>query len=220
MTGTFLFIALAFCREISAFSARPLQNQQLQTVSWLRKTKHRMHSSGFSHRYMAEMHDSFKYGETIASNINSVVGSSIAETSNKRTDISVSFSHIQLFVDHMESLEFYKAFEVQLNKLDAAERSSHLSTDGRRNLWVSLLGEEVEEKPFIPQNRDIVKQLMAGFGFRVTGYRLPSIENTANTKSLLITSLDSGGVQLVVSALADPSEGEPRDDFVHFDACE
>ena len=133
------------------------------------------------------------------------------------TSISVSFSHIQLFVDNIEPLEVYKTLEKQLNEYDAAEKFSKPSPSERHQLWESILGETAPKEAFAPENRDILKQLMTGLGFRVTGHRFPSPSNSANTNSILITSRDPRGVQIVVTALA-PTPRSTSDDFVHFDA--
>lgn len=148
----------------------------------------------------------------------SILGTMIRRSHN----LTVSFSHLQIFVDKLEALEDYKQFESFLNQYDAAVSNSapHLSAcEERRQLWESLFDNgEAPTKSFVPQNRDVVKQLMAGVGFRVTGCRLPSNENKANTRSLLMTSRDPRGVQILVSAIAADTEGHEKDDFLHFDA--
>ena len=126
---------------------------------------------------------------------------------------SVSFSHIHLFVDHLESLRVYKELENNLNRFHT--ESSGLKLEGKRQLWATLCGSDA--KPFIPQNRDIVKQLLTGFGFRVTGCRFPSEKNPINTKSVLITSKDPNGVQILVTAAAEGADERESGDFVHFD---
>lgn len=148
----------------------------------------------------------------------SILGTMIRRSHN----LTVSFSHLQIFVDKLEALEDYKQFESFLNQYDAAVSNSapHLTAcEERRQLWESLFDNgEAPTKSFVPQNRDVVKQLMAGVGFRVTGCRLPSNENKANTRSLLMTSRDPRGVQILVSAIAADTEDHEKDDFLHFDA--
>jgi glucose uptake protein GlcU len=82
---------------------------------------------------------------------------------------------------------------------------------------------------FILQNHDVVQQLIVGFGFRVTGYRFPNHQddnddnddsNKANTRSLLITSRDSFGVQIIVmDNTTNGEEDSPSvdDQHLHFD---
>lgn len=115
-------------------------------------------------------------------------------TENNNNDVQVSFSHVHFYVDHVEDVDVYKQLEDKLNN-----------------------GGDVTENDttFVPQNRDVVKQLLAGFGFRVTGARVDS--DMSNTKSVLVTSKDPQGVQFVVSAL-DPDSSVEQDDVRHFDA--
>jgi hypothetical protein len=161
------------------------------------------------------VHDSTELGNPDSA-AQSILGTTMIRRSN---NLSVSFSHLQLFVDKLDSLETYKQFEDFLNQYDAAATKSTMSTtDERRQLWESYLEGDVPEKAFVSQNRDIVKQLMAGVGFRVTGCRFPSDENTANTISLLMTSRDPRGVQILVSAIAADAEGHGEDELLHFDA--
>jgi hypothetical protein len=82
--------------------------------------------------------------------------------------------------------------------------------------WYYYTQEDEMHTTFVPQNCDLIKQLIVGFGFRVTGFRFPAAANNDNTRSILVTSKDPKGVQIVVSAV-DPSQ-ESSDDFHHFDA--
>ncbi len=131
------------------------------------------------------------------------------------TDFHISFSHVQLYVDHVEDLHIYKDIEDALNHFHAA--AGDLSCSEQQKLW-EVLSSGFSEKPssFVSQNRDVIKQLMVGFGFRVTGYRYPELgKNAANTKSLLVTSRDLAGVQIVVTTDAS---NDNLDDYQHFDA--
>jgi hypothetical protein len=126
---------------------------------------------------------------------------------------SVAFSHIHLFVDHLEPLHVYQRLQGTLNRFHA--ESSGLNLEGKRQLWATLCGSE--PRPFVPQNRDLVKQLMTGFGFRVTGYRFPSEKNPTTTKSVLVTSKDQSGIQILVTAAVEGADEREAGDFVHFD---
>lgn len=154
----------------------------------------------------------------------------------KNDDEAVSFSHVQLYVDRVEDLATYKALEDQLNafsvaaaaaaalsrqtKVEEDESSLQLSLEQKRQLWRSVLTENNTEttttttdaattapSSFCPQNRDVVQQLLAGFGFRVTGARYDG-----STRSVLVTSRDPAGVQILVTAAAAAAtdEGEER----------
>lgn len=109
-------------------------------------------------------------------------------------DVQVSFSHIHLYVDKVENISVYKELEDKLN--DNVDSSQDV---------------------FIPQSRDIVKQLLAGLGFRVTGARVPSDTVATNTRSVLVTSKDPEGVQFVVTTI-DKHNSEKKDEYHHFDA--
>lgn len=137
-------------------------------------------------------------------------------SSHRKVEFSVSFSHVHLFVDHVDSFTSYKQFEDSLNRFHAATSSNDTTLVQKQRLWESM---GYRRERFFPQNRDIVKQLMAGFGFRVTGYRFPSADNGASARTLLISSRDLNGVQFVVTAAADPTAtDQTHDEFSHFDA--
>ena len=90
---------------------------------------------------------------------------------------SVIYSHVHLYVDHVESVENYKELE---------------------NLVLSQenIQETFDDEEFVPQNRDVIRQLICGLDFRVTGFH-----DGGETRSMLVTSKDSQGVQLVVTSL-------------------
>ena len=157
---------------------------------------------------------------------------------NNDDEAVVSYSHVQLYVDRVEDLATYKALEEQLNAFSAAaaagtasqqtkELSLVLSLEEKRQLWRSLLvstaettttDAKVDTTPqlspdtiiFCPQNRDVVKQLLAGFGFRVTGARYNN--NGSTTRSVLVTSRDPAGVQILVTAAATAATADDDDD--------
>ena len=119
---------------------------------------------------------------------------SLADTAD--TDVQLSFSHVHLYVDYVEDVAVYKTLEDKLNSGNASFGAG---------------------APFVPQNRDVVKQLMAGFGFRITGARMSC--GATNTRSVLVTSKDPKGVQFVVTAM-DPNSVVKQDEICHFDASE
>ena len=119
----------------------------------------------------------------------------------------VAFSHVQLFVDRVEDLRVYKAMEKRLNDFaddvahQSSEEGSSLSVAQKKQLWAAAVAAAsppaAAEPPFYcPQNRDVVMQLLSSFGFRVTGARFGS-----QTRSVLVTSRDPRGVQIIVTAL-------------------
>lgn len=128
---------------------------------------------------------------------------------------SVSFSHVQLFVDRVEELSVYKELERRLNVFAEKTTTSTLSLVEKKDLWWNLSASAVgvlANQPYVSQNRDVVRQLLAGFGFRVTG-----IQESSTTRSVLVTSRDPQGVQFVVTALLQTNDKESKeqdcDDF-------
>jgi len=136
---------------------------------------------------------------------------------------AVSFSHVHLYVDALEDLKDYKALEDRLNlfagkakELDVKDAADAIQR--KQSLWKSTRESSRDSLPFVPQNRDVVKQLLAGFGFRVTGVRYNGMHGVStNTRSVLVTSRDPQGVQLLVTAIDTGSLVE-KDEIGHFDA--
>lgn len=158
----------------------------------------------------------------IATNIDSDEGESDSESLEE----SVSFSHLHLHVDSVEDVAVYKEMEAGLNQLSsriaemqAGSASSGLDTEMCRRVYDNIIGRSSPEKldeEFIPQGRDVVKQLISGLGFRVTGKRMVG---SSNTKSVLVTTKDPNGVQIVVTALNSDSTFSEKDKYGHFDAA-
>jgi hypothetical protein len=138
----------------------------------------------------------------------------------------VSFSHVHLYADKVEELGVYKDLENDLNRFtstlsassSSASPPSYSSAPGtsleeQRKLWQSLTsGRWTDGETFAPHGRDVVKQLVAGLNFRVTASR-----DRGGTRTVLVTSRDPGGVQIIVTALAESSisgvsKEEERDD--------
>jgi hypothetical protein len=159
---------------------------------------------------------------TMDQSITDTISSMDAVKAKEKLDHSVpqiSFSHVQIYVDHLDDLGVYKSLETSLNTLDSRlgwnaneehkdDTQVFVSAQNilqvKRSLWQSLCydgvthGEGVQQQPFVPQNRDIVKQLLVGFGMRVTGTCQGD-----GTMSVLVTSKDSCGIQIVVTAKDD-----------------
>eukprot|EP00978_Attheya_sp_CCMP212_P013561 scaffold34042_cov53-Attheya_sp.AAC.1 len=149
-------------------------------------------------------------------------------------DVSVSFSHVHLYVDRVDDMSIYKEFEQKLNMLSRriSPCSESVDVESSRLVWESINPTRLGRSKtgfFETENRDVVKQLLAGFGFRVTGTRMreDSVSAKVNTRSVLVTSRDPRGVQFVVTALDDcisPVTVEngvtnvDTDEFFHFDA--
>ena len=124
---------------------------------------------------------------------------------------SVAFSHVHLYADSLQDLHVYKQFEHQLNVFASALKQVQQQQDDddqtvvtpqqrltqQQDLWKSITQQTVIPS-FEPHNRDVVKQLLAGFGFRITAASIKASSKN-NTRSVLITSRDLQGVQILVS---------------------
>ena len=157
--------------------------------------------------------------------------------------LDIRFSHVQLYVDRVAPLAEYKALESSLNEFhrasfsarDEAATGGTADVDGGRRLWNSLRdsstsSNETNEEtspsfPFATHGRDVVRQLLSGFDFRVTGVG----PEGHGTDSVLVASGDPRGVRIVVTsaeASADEEEGGCEETkggggrYLHFDAGE
>ena len=122
--------------------------------------------------------------DTVA--INEGAPSNTTNQDDGNNDIQVSFSHVHIHVDHVQDLKVYKQLEHDLN---CGNRITDVETE------------------FCPQNRDLVQQLLCGFGFRVTGVRRNTTTTSeTNTYSVLVTSKDPQGVQFVITSIDSESQ--------------
>lgn len=124
------------------------------------------------------------------------------------TKIRIAFSHIHLYVDRVFDLDVYQTLENQLNEFySATTTTTSNDKEQQRELWKSIVHRTTsstigsplpEEPPYIPQNRDIVQQLMVGFGFRITGAHYD--DKNSGTRTVLVTSRDANGVQYLITS--------------------
>ena len=135
---------------------------------------------------------------------------------------TVSFSHVHIYVDHLDDLKAYKDLEDRLNSFCQVNTSTSVVS----RAWHDPTT-EVPPTSFQPQRRDLVRQCLAGLGFRITGARYPSHDDedgtrASNTRSVLITSRDFEGVQFIVTAKAPETKNGAatlgKDYYQHFDA--
>lgn len=139
------------------------------------------------------------------------------EEDQTHQDISmVSFSHVHLYVDHLDDLNVYKTLENQLNEFDDRQQESLSSSppspssstlEKQRILWKSIVSSSDPSssspvETFVPHGRDVVKQLLAGLGFRITAASMgyDDAAATSSTRSVLVTSRDIDGVQILITA--------------------
>lgn len=114
----------------------------------------------------------------------------------------ISFSHVQVYVDGFADLGAYKDLERSLNEFHRRVFNERVtSLERKRHIWSEV--SKSAPSAFVPHNRDLVTQLMVGFGFRVTRVRHPSPRES--TKSLIVSARDPKGVQFIVTTLDKPS---------------
>ena len=119
----------------------------------------------------------------------------------------------------MESLSTYKEIESRLNAFHSAAGAPAFGAtpadcSAGKALFSATPGAPIgQESKYVSQDRDVVRQLLAGLGYRVTG-----IYDGANTLSMLVTSKDPKGVQICVTAPKPNADKTVTDQYLHFDA--
>mmetsp|Transcript_21505 Transcript_21505/g.45143 ORF Transcript_21505/g.45143 Transcript_21505/m.45143 type:complete len:707 (-) Transcript_21505:160-2280(-) len=140
--------------------------------------------------------------------------------------LDIKFSHIHCYVDHVADVNRYKDLEVCINDFhdrfdDNNEPGDAIDVYKGSQLWKSMADSPNDDQPeFTSNGRDLVKQLIAGFGFRVTGcYPDTNASFVSGTKSVLVTAKDPNGVQILVSSLNEEIGSEHcHDYYLHFDS--
>lgn len=119
---------------------------------------------------------------------------------------NLRFDHVQFYVNSLHSLDEYKAFEQRLNAFAKNLGTDNITSrleEGRR-VWSSVAAPGEQLKEWTSFNRDLVRQLMVGAGFRVTGHFSGSATTTYE-----ISSVESKGVRFIVTAKNFPDhEGD------------
>mmetsp|Transcript_25408 Transcript_25408/g.48640 ORF Transcript_25408/g.48640 Transcript_25408/m.48640 type:complete len:672 (+) Transcript_25408:64-2079(+) len=119
--------------------------------------------------------------------------------------LSVCFSHVHMYCNALREPEEYRRLEDKLNdfsKICSAGGAGTADVKAGREAWLGLKvkhGEPVAKvstpEEYSPIGQDIVEQLLVGLGWRVTG-----CHSGTTTKSLILTSADSGGVKFAITA--------------------
>jgi hypothetical protein len=144
-------------------------------------------------------------------------------------EVDIQFSHVHLYVDRVCEVSTYKEFEDSLNlfqeKYDEATENevvnhevdhcgTSLDVDVGRQVWQSIISKrnKTDEnndmaEAFASHGRDVVRQLIAGFGFRITGCHA-----NYRTNSVVVTSKDPNGIQIVVSAMKNDDDNKLDDE--------
>ncbi len=159
------------------------------------------------------------------------------------SEAQCEFHHVQMYVDALRPIAFYKELEAKANGL-ANQGSFDPFSGGMRFLGNKALPERIEKGraiwnslcrgdsaamvgafdpcDFSGSGQDIVEQLIIGLGWRLTAaYEGPS------TQSVLVVSQDPKGVKFVVTApkngassssAQDEKEEEEEEQYPHFSA--
>jgi len=124
---------------------------------------------------------------------------------------SVSFSHVHIYCDSLKDLSEYKTLEEKLNSFSSKpSRDLELGRKAWSNLWDGhpVIGHE-DPTQFKGHQQDVVEQMLVGLGWRITGHC-----DTADTRTVAITSRDAQGVRFIITAhkelkMADLADGHP-----------
>ena len=118
------------------------------------------------------------------------------------------YDHLQLFVDRLQPIAHYKAIEDRLNEFARfvpRVEGSPAGLAAARKAWCKM-GPSADPEAFQVDGRDLVEQMLYGFGWRITGHH-----EGAETRSLLLSTVDPSGVRFVItcdrSAAASPQSG-------------
>jgi hypothetical protein len=135
--------------------------------------------------------------------------------------LDIQFSHVHLYVDHVADVDEYKNYEDSINnfhhEFDPDNNGALDVVTRGKEIWNTMQDASPANEGYSSHRRDVVKQLIAGFGFRVTGCYPPS-GVCSSTKTVVVTSSDPKGIQIVVSSLGNVQVGGIVDEkYVHFD---
>ena len=100
------------------------------------------------------------------------------------------YDHLQFFVDDLKPLAHYKSIEERLNAFADLGSSS---VDEGRKAWCAM-GEAADPAAFQGHGQDMVEQMLYAFGWRVTAQH-----TGAETRSLLLSTVDPRGAKFVVT---------------------
>jgi hypothetical protein len=119
------------------------------------------------------------------------------------------YDHLQLFVDGLKPLVHYKAIEERLTSF--AKLMPHATVHGGRDTaaarqaWCKM-GTAADPEAFQVHGRDLVEQLLYGFGWRITAEH-----SGQGTRSLLLSTPDPAGVKFVITCKQVDEEVDEED---------
>ena len=128
--------------------------------------------------------------------------------------VTIQYDHLQFFVDALKPLAHYKAIEERLTSF--AKLLPHATGERRdiasaRKAWCKM-GSASDPEAFQVHGRDLVEQLLYGFGWRITAEH-----SGLETRSLLLSTPDPAGVRFVITCKQVEKVVDEEDEF---GACE
>ena len=118
------------------------------------------------------------------------------------------YDHLQFFVDGLKPLVHYKAIEERLTsfaKLMPHAAIQRRDTAASRKVWCKM-GTAADPEAFQVHGRDLVEQLLYGFGWRITAEH-----SGLETRSLLLSTPDPAGVKFVITCKQVDAEVDEED---------
>jgi len=112
------------------------------------------------------------------------------------TTLGCKYDHLQFFVEDLRPLSHYKAIEERLNefaRLVPRAEGAPVDITAAREVWRKM-GDSADPNAFEVHGRDLVEQMLYGFGWRITGQH-----EGAETRSLLLSTPDTAGVRFVLT---------------------
>jgi hypothetical protein len=109
---------------------------------------------------------------------------------------ALRYDHLQFFVDSLKPLSHYKAIEERLNELAErvpTEAGAPVDVAAARDAWREL-GPSADPDAFQVHGRDLVEQLLYGFGWRITAQH-----EGRETRSVLVSTVDPAGARFVIT---------------------
>ncbi|KAL3766600.1 hypothetical protein ACHAW5_002016 [Stephanodiscus triporus] len=127
-------------------------------------------------------------------------GPNDGDATEEEDAFDIKFSHVQLYVDRVLPVREYEELEAAIAKFHDGDDDDDDDRAG------------ASSSSFATHGRDVVRQLIAGLGFRVTG-RYPESDaggTRAATRSVLVTSSDPDGARILVTSLGEESDADGR----------
>jgi len=123
----------------------------------------------------------------------------------------IQYDHLQFFVDALKPLAHYKAIEERLTSFAKLLPHARRDIAAARKAWCKM-GSASDPEAFQVHGRDLVEQLLYGFGWRITAEH-----SGLGTRSLLLSTPDPAGVKFVITCKQVEKVVDEEDEF---GACE